>query len=596
MKKLLLATIIASTSFGAAATDSTNPPLEDGLNPILIVNPIDPTVDEKIVIVNQKFTDLGLSAHVTESANGQSFLVYGDGESILLNDLNDEGIADIKERATKSIKDDQIETPITPINPTVDQKIAMVNQKFTDLGLSAHVAELANGQNYLVYGSESILLNDLNDEEIAKIKESATKAIKDDQIVNPINPIDPGFDIDPIIPTVDEKIEFINGHIANIGEGDASIVRDKNGNVQLTFTDQVSGEIRQVNMSELTEEQVAVISTEARKYYDENKSGVNPIIPTVDEKIEFINGHITNIGEGDASIVRDKNGNVQLTFTDQVSGETRQVNMSELTEEQVAVISAEARKYYDENKNGVNPITPTVDEKIAMVNQKFADLGLTAHVTESANGQSVLVYGDGESILLNDLDEKGIADIKDRATKAIKDDQITPISPIDGEKPVPSEGQNIVEGINEKVAELKETYTGEKGKSAKDITTEKLSAIYKTQAQTDSRQDTAISTNAAGIKENKEAITFLNTEIDRLDNKMDGVMAGVHAVNNARPYLTAEGQTAVGAGVGFAGSNSAVAVGLAHAVSASWSVSATMNVTTGDESELSGGFGTQYTF
>ena len=521
MKKLLLATIIASTSFGAAATDSTNPPLEDGLNPILIVNPIDPTVDEKI---------------------------------------------------------------------------AMVNQKFTDLGLSAHVAELANGQNYLVYGSESILLNDLNDEEIAKIKESATKAIKDDQIVNPINPIDPGFDIDPIIPTVDEKIEFINGHIANIGEGDASIVRDKNGNVQLTFTDQVSGEIRQVNMSELTEEQVAVISTEARKYYDENKSGVNPIIPTVDEKIEFINGHITNIGEDDASIVRDKNGNVQLTFTDQVSGETRQVNMSELTEEQVAVISAEARKYYDENKNGVNPITPTVDEKIAMVNQKFADLGLTAHVTESANGQSVLVYGDGESILLNDLDEKGIADIKDRATKAIKDDQITPISPIDGEKPVPSEGQNIVEGINEKVAELKETYTGEKGKSAKDITTEKLSAIYKTQAQTDSRQDTAISTNAAGIKENKEAITFLNTEIDRLDNKMDGVMAGVHAVNNARPYLTAEGQTAIGAGVGFAGSNSAVAVGLAHAVSASWSVSATMNVTTGDESELSGGFGTQYTF
>ncbi|WP_318518056.1 hypothetical protein, partial [Photobacterium leiognathi] len=42
MKKLLLATMITSTSFGAAATDSTNPPLEDGLNPILIINPIDP--------------------------------------------------------------------------------------------------------------------------------------------------------------------------------------------------------------------------------------------------------------------------------------------------------------------------------------------------------------------------------------------------------------------------------------------------------------------------------------------------------------------------------------------------------------------------
>ncbi|WP_318440633.1 YadA C-terminal domain-containing protein, partial [Photobacterium leiognathi] len=371
--------------------------------------------------------------------------------------------------------------------------------------------------------------------------------------------------------------------------------------------------------------------------------GVDPIIPTVDEKIAFINGHMANVGEGNASLVRDKNGNVQLTFTDQVSGETRQINMSDLTEAQVAVITSEARNYYDENKNGVAPIVPTVDEKIEMVNQKFADLGLSAHVTESANGQSYLVYGDGESILLNDLDAEGIADIKARATEAIKDDQIdNPISPIDGEKPLPSEGQKIVEGINKKVAELKETYTGENGKkvidgiedkvaelketytgengkkvvdgledkvaelkstytgdnghAAKQSTTDQLSAIYKSQSETDSRQDSAISTNAAGIKENKEAITFLNAEIDRLDNKMDGVMAGVHAVNNARPYLTEQGQTAIGAGVGFAGSNSAVAVGLAHAVSDNWSVSATMNVTTGDESELSGGFGTQFTF
>ncbi|WP_318494318.1 YadA C-terminal domain-containing protein, partial [Photobacterium leiognathi] len=457
--------------------------------------------------------------------------------------------------------------------------------------------------------------------------------------------------------------------------------RDKNGNVQLTFTDQVSGETRQINMSDLTEDQVAVITSEARNYYDENKHGVepidpgfdvDPIIPTVDEKIAFINGHMANVGEGNASLVRDKNGNVQLTFTDQVSGETRQINMSELTEDQVAVITSEARNYYDENKNGVAPIVPTVDEKIEMVNQKFADLGLSAHVTESANGQSYLVYGDGESILLNDLDAEGIADIKARATEAIKDDQIeNPISPIDpgfGVDPIKTPGEHkeavkasieqkitelketytgengkkVIDGIEDKVAELKETYTGENGKkvidgiedkvaelkedytgengkkvvdgledkvaelkstytgdnghAAKQSTTDQLSAIYKSQAETDSRQDSAISTNAAGIKENKEAITFLNAEIDRLDNKMDGVMAGVHAVNNARPYLTAQGQTAIGAGVGFAGSNSAVAVGLAHAVSDNWSVSATMNVTTGDESELSGGFGTQFTF
>lgn len=492
MKKLLLATIIASTSFGAAATDSTNPPLEDGLNPILIVNPIDP------------------------------------GFGINPPDFDD----------------------LPPVKDTNQAKADIANKHLNGKEFNLDVGRKAGYTvSGLVVNAEGIL------------------------------------------------------------EGKATFIDEEGNEVVKHFEYQADGEYQK-------EVRYAI-----KRAYDEILGidpidpgfGVSPIIPTVDEKIEFINGHIANIGEGTAKIERDRNGNAMLTFTDQVSGETRQVNMSELTEAEVAVISTEARKYYDENKNGVNPITPTVDEKIAMVNQKFTDLGLSAHVTESANGQSFLVYGDGESILLNDLNDEGIADIKERATKAIKDDQIeTPITPIDpgfgvdpidvvidpidGEKPVPSEGQNIVEGINEKVAELKETYTGEKGKSAKDITTEKLSAIYKTQAQTDSRQDTAISTNAAGIKENKEAITFLNTEIDRLDNKMDGVMAGVHAVNNARPYLTAEGQTAIGAGVGFAGSNSAVAVGLAHAVSASWSVSATMNVTTGDESELSGGFGTQYTF
>ncbi|WP_305402729.1 YadA-like family protein [Photobacterium leiognathi] len=504
MKKLLLATMITSTSFGAAATDSTNPPLEDGLNPILIINPIDP--------------GFGVDP-IEDFIPGQP----ADGD-------------------------------LPPIGDVV------------------------------------------------------------------VEPIDPGFGVDPIE-------DFIPGQPA---DGDLPPIGD------------------------------VVVEPIDPGF------GVDPIIPTVDEKIAFINGHMANVGEGNASLVRDKNGNVQLTFTDQVSGETRQINMSDLTEDQVAVITSEARNYYDENKNGVAPIVPTVDEKIEMVNQKFADLGLSAHVTESANGQSYLVYGDGESILLNDLDAEGIADIKARATEAIKDDQIeNPISPIDGEKPLPSEGQKIVEGINKKVAELKETYTGENGKkvidgiedkvaelkenytgengkkvidgiedkiaelkedytgengkkvvdgledkvaelkstytgdnghAAKQSTTDQLSAIYKSQAETDSRQDSAISTNAAGIKENKEAITFLNAEIDRLDNKMDGVMAGVHAVNNARPYLTAQGQTAIGAGVGFAGSNSAVAVGLAHAVSDNWSVSATMNVTTGDESELSGGFGTQFTF
>ncbi|WP_318445154.1 YadA C-terminal domain-containing protein [Photobacterium leiognathi] len=545
MKKLLLATMITSTSFGAAATDSTNPPLEDGLNPILIINPIDP----------------------------------GFG----VNPPNFDDLPPVKD--TNQAKADIANKHLNGKEFNLD---AGKNAGYTVSGLVVNQDGVVEGKATFVDENGNEVVKHFEYQATGEYQKEVRSAVKRAYAEIPVvEPIDPGFDVDPIIPTVDEKIAFINGHMANVGEGNASLVRDKNGNVQ-------------------------------------------------------------------------------LTFTDQVSGETRQINMSELTEDQVAVITSEARNYYDENKNGVAPIVPTVDEKIEMVNQKFADLGLSAHVTESANGQSYLVYGDGESILLNDLDAEGIADIKARATEAIKDDQIdNPISPIDGEKPLPSEGQKIVEGINKKVAELKETYTGENGKkvidgiedkvaelkedytgengkkvidgiedkiaelkedytgengkkvvdgledkvaelkstytgdnghAAKQSTTDQLSAIYKSQAETDSRQDSAISTNAAGIKENKEAITFLNAEIDRLDNKMDGVMAGVHAVNNARPYLTAQGQTAIGAGVGFAGSNSAVAVGLAHAVSDNWSVSATMNVTTGDESELSGGFGTQFTF
>nr|WP_283164374.1 YadA-like family protein [Shewanella corallii] len=70
----------------------------------------------------------------------------------------------------------------------------------------------------------------------------------------------------------------------------------------------------------------------------------------------------------------------------------------------------------------------------------------------------------------------------------------------------------------------------------------------------------------------------------------------MHAVANARPALSQVGQTAIGAGVGFAGDSQAVAIGVAHSVSKNFSVSATFNVTTGGTSDVSGGAGMQYTF
>ncbi|WP_253649300.1 YadA C-terminal domain-containing protein [Vibrio tubiashii] len=122
-----------------------------------------------------------------------------------------------------------------------------------------------------------------------------------------------------------------------------------------------------------------------------------------------------------------------------------------------------------------------------------------------------------------------------------------------------------------------------------ELTKEEL-AVYAT------TQQTAYATQESRIAQNEQDIFFLKDEVKRLDEKMDGVMAGVHAVNNARPYLMAEGDTAIGAGVGYAGSAGAVAFGAAHAFTDSLSASMTLNVTTGSYSEVSGGAGVQYKF
>lgn len=96
----------------------------------------------------------------------------------------------------------------------------------------------------------------------------------------------------------------------------------------------------------------------------------------------------------------------------------------------------------------------------------------------------------------------------------------------------------------------------------------------------------------------EQQYTELNNRIDKLDQRMDGVMAGTHAINNARPFVQ-NGQTAFGVGTGFAGSAQAVAVGFAHSFEDSaWSMSATTNISTGSKikTEASFGAGVQYAF
>ncbi|WP_051202125.1 YadA C-terminal domain-containing protein [Ferrimonas senticii] len=116
-----------------------------------------------------------------------------------------------------------------------------------------------------------------------------------------------------------------------------------------------------------------------------------------------------------------------------------------------------------------------------------------------------------------------------------------------------------------------------------------LDAYKGDQAKVNAAQDEAIFSNAMAIEN-------LQREMDKIDERVDGLAAGMHAVANARPQLSYVGQTAIGAGVGFAGASEAVAVGVAHSFTKNLSMSATFNVTTGGTSDVSGGAGIQYSF
>ncbi|USD63762.1 YadA-like family protein [Vibrio sp. SCSIO 43140] len=116
--------------------------------------------------------------------------------------------------------------------------------------------------------------------------------------------------------------------------------------------------------------------------------------------------------------------------------------------------------------------------------------------------------------------------------------------------------------------------------------------------------DTKIAGNSARIGENSKRIDNLESEMKAmgdnmlvLEDRMDGVVASSHAINNARPVLATAGQFGVGVGMGAAGSKKALALGGAYQFNDSWSGSMTVNYETSgkkSKSQVSAGAGVQY--
>ena len=89
-----------------------------------------------------------------------------------------------------------------------------------------------------------------------------------------------------------------------------------------------------------------------------------------------------------------------------------------------------------------------------------------------------------------------------------------------------------------------------------------------------------------------------NRRFNEQDEQIDGVRAGLHAVANARPFVTS-GEFAIGAGVGFSGSKEALALGGAYGINEQLSVSGTFHYESSgsySSSDVAGGVGVQYSF
>ncbi|RLQ16154.1 YadA C-terminal domain-containing protein [Vibrio sp. SBT000027] len=112
-------------------------------------------------------------------------------------------------------------------------------------------------------------------------------------------------------------------------------------------------------------------------------------------------------------------------------------------------------------------------------------------------------------------------------------------------------------------------------------------------AQQAAQQQAQIDEIYAQGQQNTSDIATLFNEVDRLDTRIDQTQALNAATVNARPMVT-NGQTAFGAGVGYAGSEAAISVGVAHSfVDTGWSASGTLAASSDD---VVIGAGTQYAF
>nr|WP_245907236.1 YadA-like family protein [Photobacterium sanctipauli] len=255
---------------------------------------------------------------------------------------------------------------------------------------------------------------------------------------------------------------------------------------------------------------------------------------------------IKSDGKVDGSIVITDNGHIVIKGADD---------------------SVKGRGKIDENGN----ITDQRGKTIGKVEEKDGNYTLTHEYT----GKSVNVSTDGNGRWEvvspgHPIEKPGIDNPIERPEVDHPIERPPVRNPIDGERAL-----EIQQKVNE----------------ARDTVADANDDIYARIGSNTSRMDSLES-------EFKDFAAQTNQRFDELDEQMDGVRASLHAVTNARPFVT-NGEFAVGAGVGFAGSKEALALGGAYGINEQLSVSGTFHYETSGKyssSEVAGGVGVQYNF
>ncbi|CDT65540.1 YadA C-terminal domain-containing protein [Vibrio coralliirubri] len=236
-------------------------------------------------------------------------------------------------------------------------------------------------------------------------------------------------------------------------------------------------------------------------------------------------------------------------------------------------------------KNNEDKVEFSPEQKVAAVNQIIGDDRFEVH-TAADGSKHLKDSGTGQVYTADqtaDLVASARSQVQQEAAKRAEENAPIDLPPVNDPIKNP-----VIEPDNEKVAEAVKNLID----SGEELANSGKVAKAQSQAQA-AQQQAQIDEIYAQGQTNANNIETLFGEVDRLDTRIDQTQALNAATVNARPMVV-DGQTAFGAGVGYAGSEAALAIGVAHSFEESaWSVSGTVAATSDD---VVLGAGTQYTF